>query len=283
MINRRKLIGAATLLGVSASTIVRSPIGHTKARGHLDFSTPKDNLFGLMKLMGNIAGSRTYYYQPGRVFVHRDGSLPHHIMNYTGATVREIRKIDEVRYLSRYSGWQLFRDPVTNAVIDEWTNPLTAETHAVKHFVFPKSRQSFSATGLKRPDNYKGDFSWFDRPFILPWQTLGDDVWAPYEQFSRYTNREGHARYENAIHTYKGSLADLENGNLTSAPSSIASQSQSPYYHWMGYGDELGHLISTSLGKKSDNMSLFPTEFLGEMNARYPDAFDVSFDWGGLE
>lgn len=278
--DRRKFIKNAAMVGGASSLIGCAAQTHAIPPSRLlDFSKPEDNIYGLLKLMGDLSGKRTYYYQPGRVFVHEDGKLPQHIMNYTGATMREIRKIDEDTYVSQYSGWQLFRDAKTNAIIDKWGNPATGELKNVKHFEFKKSKQSFSVDGFKRPKGFTGDFVWFEKPFVMPWQVIEDQVWAPFEQFSRYTNREGHRRYENAIHTYSGRLSDLQNTKLTSAPSTIASQSQSPFYHWMGYGDKSGHLISTSLGTKSYERDIIPKAFQNAIETRYPGAFQTVFEW----
>lgn len=278
MLNRRNFVGTAAVASVSLVACGSKPRSALQQL-QLDFSKPEDNLYGLMKMMGDISGSRTYYFQPGRVFAHQDGVLPKLLLNYEGATIREIKKISETEYVTQYSGWQLFSDPVSNTVIDSWTNPITGQAHTVKHFSFPKRKQVFTVDGFKRPEGYTGDYNRFDKPFILPWQILEDRIWAPYEQFSRYTNKEGHERYENAIHTYEGKIADLLNPNLTSAPSTIASQSQSPYYPWMGFEEQAGHMISTSLGKKSTKLSLYPEVFQNEVNARYPGAFETVFDW----
>lgn len=244
-----------------------------------DFTKPEDNLYALMKLMGDISGKRTYFYQPGRVFLHRGGKLPLHLLNYGGATVREIRRIDETSFVSRFSGWQLFRDPETNEIIDQWENPETGERQSVKHFAFPNRKQLFSSAGLKAPDGFNGEFLWFDKPLLLPWRILGDEIWAPYDQFSRYTNRDGEERYENAVHTYKGRFSDLQNNALTSAPSSIASQSQSPLYPWLGFGGIEGHLITSSLGTKSSSIDLYPADFVEDMAQRHPGALDAAFRW----
>lgn len=276
--NRRKFLGTSAGASMALSACGKTS-NLTTQDLQLDFSKPEDNLYGLMKLMGDISGARTYYFQPGRVFAHQDGKLPTLLLNYAGATIREIQKISDSEYVTQYSGWQLFYNPATNAVADRWTNPLTATQHTVKHFAFPNRKQTFTANGFKRPEGYTGEFNRFDKPFILPWQRLEDRVWAPYEQFSRYTNKEGHERYENAIHTYEGKIAELVNPKLTSAPSTIASQSQSPYYPWMGFENSAGHMISTSLGKKSTKLSLYPDDFLKDLKALYPDALNAVFDW----
>jgi len=278
MMNRRAFLYTSAGTSISLMACEKTPRS-TFEPLDLDFSKPEDNLYGLMKLMGDVSGSRTYYFQPGRVFAHQDGKLPRLLLNYAGATIREIKKISDREYVTQYSGWQLFYDPATNTVADSWTNPLTGKEHNVKHFAFPNRKQTFTVNGFKRPEGYTGEFNRFDKPFILPWQILEDRVWAPYEQFSRYTNKEGHERYENAIHTYEGKIADLLNPNLTSAPSTIASQSQSPYYPWMGYKGYEGHMISTSLGKKSTNISLYPDKFRNDLNELYPEALETVFDW----
>lgn len=280
MLSRRIFMGASLSAAMTTTLTACGRTGtSTPPPLDLDFSDPKDNLYGLMKLMGDISGARTYYFQPGRVFAHQDGKLPKLLLNYAGATIRETRKINDTEYVTQYSGWQLFYDPATEKVADQWQNPLTGQTHTVKHFAFPNRKQVFTENGFQRPDGFTGEFNRFDTPFILPWEILEDRVWAPYEQFSRFTNREGHKRYENAIHTYEGQIADLRNPALTSAPSTIASQSQSPYYPWMGFDGFDGHLISTSLGKKSHSFDLYPAGFQADLKARYPEAFDTKFDW----
>jgi hypothetical protein len=174
----------------------------------------------------------------------------------------------------------LMRDPSTDEVIDEWVNPLTGAKLKVEHFVTSIGKQRFTVNGLERPPGFKGDFQWFDKPFILPWRQIGDDVWAPYEQFSVYQDRAGNARYEKAIHTYHGKLSALMDSS-TSAPSSIASQSQSPYFPWMKMEAAGGHMILHSAGRKLTGAKEIPARFLGEIEQRYPGAVDKKFDWEG--
>jgi len=275
------VIPIAAIVACTSDDIAESAINlETKKEPEykLDFSKPKDNIYGLMKLMGDISGKRTYYFQIGRIFSHEDGRLPIHLLNYTGLTIREIRPNGDDDYISRYGGWMLMRDPVTNEVIDEWVNPWDNDVKEVEHFVTEIGKQVFSTNGLKKPEKFDGDFTWFDREFLLQWSQIGDNVWAPYQQFSLYTDRKGNKRYENAIHTYKGSISELQDPSLTSVISTIASQSQSPYFSWMG-ADNPGHMILTSLGTKLKNIEDVPEYMLDDVTQRYPEVLNINFSW----
>ncbi len=248
-------------------------------RKALDFTDPAENLYGLLKLMADVSGRTTYWMQPGRIYAFRPGEMARPLFDYVGCTVREVRRVADSEYRTRYRGWMLLQQPDSDAVIDEWRNPFTAETLPVEHFRTWVGRQTFTANGLARPANYRGDFNWFDRNFVLPWRILGDDAWCPYEQFSTYTDPKGNSRYEKAIHTYQGSLARLEDRGASTAPATIASQSQSPWFPWMKMDGVEGHMIFRSLGRKYLSPAQFPRAIIAESQRRFPGAFEQPLDW----
>lgn len=285
MPNRRQIVQALTVgaaLGACSSEVGRPESSPTN-RAPLDFSVPEDNLYGYLKLFGDISGKRTYFYQPGRIFGHRDGQLPVHILNYSGITLNEVRRIHAGRYITRYIGWMLMRDPKTNEIIDTWTNPWSGEQREIRHFTTTGGKRTHHTNGMEYPPGMKGKSSWFDKPFIMPWQILEDDVWAPNELFAVYTDSEGNERYESAIHTYHGRLSDIENRSITNAPSTIASQSESPYFPWMGGTDLAGHMILTSLGRKLTKLDQIPNSVLEGVEKRYPGQLDTVFPWEDSE
>jgi hypothetical protein len=243
----------------------------------LDLAKPENTVYALLKLMGDVGGSRTWLLQHGRIHGVEQGGRTRHLLNYTGLTTREIRRIAASRFVSRYAGWMLFRDPLTDAPIDSWVNPFTDERVTVEHFVTKIGRQVFSASGLERPSGFEGTFTWFDRPFRLPWQIIGDDIWAPYEQFTTYRDATGHDRYELAIHTYLGKLSQLTDAS-SSAPASVASQSQSPFFWWMKQPDNGTHLILHSVGRKLASRSEIPPSVAEELERRFPGIMTVRFD-----
>jgi hypothetical protein len=268
----------AALALPAAPPLLASPQGRRDGARTLDFAKPADNLYGLLKLMGDLSGKRTYVLQYGRIHGFAEGKLARHLLNYSGLTTREVRSDGAGGYVTRYGGWMLMRDPVTDAVIDEWLHPLTGAVVPVEHFVTTIGKQNFTADGLKRPPGFKGDFLWFDKPFVLPWRTIGDDIWAPYEQFSVYQDSAGNARYEKAIHTYHGKLSQLAD-RTASAPASIASQSQSPYFPWMKMAAAGGHMILHSAGRKLAGAHEIPDRVRRDVERRYPGAIDRAFDW----
>jgi Protein of unknown function (DUF1838) len=265
--------------GFSMGAALLAAPAFAQTQRKLDFSKPEDNLYGLLKLLGDVSGKTTYWMQPGRIYAFRPGELAKPLFDYIGCTVREIRRINDAEYRTRYRGWMLMQTTDSDTVIDEWRNPYTSQTVKVEHFRTWVGRQAFTANGLARPANYKGDFTWFDKKFVLPWRILGDDVWCPYEQFSVYTDPQGNARYEKAIHTYQGSLAQLEDRERSSAAATIASQSQSPWFPWMKMDHVPGHMILRSLGRKYESPDSLPAAIIAESNRRYPGAFTEALTW----
>ncbi len=278
-LTRRNVIAGAAAIPVAASVLAPASLLAHPANAPLDFMDPADNLYGLLKLMGDLSGARTFYYQPGRIYSSRVGELIRPILDYTGLTVREIRRQDNGDYVSRYRGWMLMQDLATGAVLDEWVNPISGRKQKVEHFVSEIGHQRFTPQGFERPKGFKGEFTWFDRPFVLPWEIMGDDVWAPYEQFSLYTDSNGNQRYEGAIHTYHGSLAALTDRSSSTAPSIMASQSESPWFPWMDLAGTEGHMILRSLGRKFNAASKIPKGLLSEFENRYPDGLTRPLPW----
>lgn len=272
MSNRREFLALAGL----ASAGLVSP---ARASLTLDFANPADNLYGLIKLMADLSGQRRFWVQPGRIYAFQEGKLAEPILNYTGCTVRSVRRISDIEYQSRYRGWMLMQDPLTDEVIDEWSNPITGELNEVAHFATWVGKRTFTDQGVKYSGTGSAQFTWFDRPFVLPWQVLDDDVWCPFEQFSIYTDPAGNKRYEKAIHTYHGKLSDLENPELTMARSTIASQSQSLWFPWMKMERVSGHMILRSLGKKYESADGLMPWLVEELDKRYPGGLTDPFEW----
>lgn len=279
MINRRYFTQALALGTAALSSSIANADAKEGQRRGLDFTKPEDNLYGYLKLFGDISGTRTFFYQPGRIFGHRDGELPVHLLNYSGVTLNEVRRLNEGRYVTRFIGWMLMRDPQSNEIIDQWTNPWTEEKKDIRHFSTEGGMRTHHLNGMEYPPGGEAKYSWFQKPFVMPWQILGDEVWAPNELFAVYTDSRGNKRYETAIHTYHGSLTDIENTALTNAPSTIASQSESPYFPWMGGASLEGHMVLTSLGRKLTRIDQIPNDILEAVEKRHPGGLDTVFPW----
>ena len=149
----------------------------------------------------------------------------------------------------------------------------------VTHFTsMIAGKRTHHLNGMEYPPGGDGKYSWHNKPFVMPWQILGDDVWAPNELFAVYTDRHGNKRYETAIHTYHGKLSDIENRAITNAPSTIASQSP-----WMGGLDLEGHMVLTSLGRKHTSLDQIPRSVTEGVEKRYPGQLDTVFPWEDSE
>lgn len=283
MTDRRNILKmgiAATTLGLSGFQVAcQSQTANQRRK--LDFTKPEDNLYGFIRLFGDISGQRTFNYQPGRIYAHRDGELPRHMLNYAGVTLVEVRpSATEDAYEVRLTGSMLMKDPITDEIIDTWEDPWTGEQREVEHFSTQTvGKRTYGLMGQERSSNFDAQSSKYDKPFILPWQVIGGLAWAPVDTFWIYTDAKGNPRYENAIHTYHGRIADIENTALTNVPATIASQSQSPFFPWMGGLSQKGHMILTSFGRKMEKIDLIPEVILEGIEKRFPGRLDSDFGW----
>lgn len=197
LLSRRAALKTSVGLGLAAAAL--GGAGGARAAGGLDYASPADNLYAFGKLWAGydtpVIGAfhgLMYLRIPGRRMVP--------VFGYTG-TGALLARIDENRDLwikSRETGY--FTDLRTGDILESWANPFTGKTVPVYHFyndvlvgkVGKEIPRFFLGTEGDSPTLMNEGTAFPDAegryPFVLPWQTYGDDMMLSWDYTHDYTN-----------------------------------------------------------------------------------------------
>lgn len=247
--------GALAAAGSLASTpaVAAAPISD----GGIDYNDPKDNLYAFAKIW-------SFFEQPtigcfhGLMYmrVGTDRMIP--VFGYEGTGVLQARWEPDgtLTRVSRETGY--FTDLRTGDILETWDNPITGETVPVYHFYNPllvrrmdQEMSSFNFGAVTDSPTLMNEGTVFPDdtgkiPFILPFQSFGDDLMLNWDYTHEYTNPvtpEGWpqsstgARISPSEHfTFRLSKAELEDRSLPSARFVAGFSRISQAWPWMKMG-----------------------------------------------
>ncbi|MAF83861.1 MAG: DUF1838 family protein [Gammaproteobacteria bacterium] len=198
--SRRSALKSSLALGLAGLPLGMSAAASgAQTRGGLDYADPADNLYAFGKIWAG-------YDEPviggfhGLMYARFGDRRMVPVFGYTGTGVL-LAKIDDDGNLwvkSRETGF--FTDLETGDILETWYNPFTEKTVEVYHFYndilvgkigkqIPKfffGAEGDSPTlmneGTVFPDA-NGDY-----PFVLPFQSYGDDMMLSWDYTHEYTN-----------------------------------------------------------------------------------------------
>lgn len=162
-------------------------------------------------------------------------------------------------------------DLATGALLEQWRNPYTGETLPVPNRVFGPEVQTLQSVGGRVESAMPGTRI-ERRHGFGPATIVGDDVWLPIDTASVVTRTDGRSPpfRVSDLETYHGSLADLENPRLRSAPSSAVLHILSSWQGWLKMGDRPGSQVTRLNARKALSMQALPGSLRGLMQAHYP-------------
>lgn len=192
-------LGLGGLPALAAGPAAGQAAGHGAGKGGLDYRDPADNLYAFGKLWAG-------YDQPviggfhGLMYLRIPGRRMVPLFGYTG-TGALLARIDENKDLwikSRETGY--FTDLRTGDILETWANPFTGRTVPVYHFYndllvgkvgkeIPKfflGAEGDSPTLMNEGTAFPDASGRY--PFILPFETYGDDMMLSWDYTHDYTN-----------------------------------------------------------------------------------------------
>jgi hypothetical protein len=194
-------LGLAGVLGLPAGPQAARAEGHSAGRrkGGLDYADPADNLYAFGKLWASYDAPIVAAFH-GLMYLRIPGRRMVPVFGYTG-TGALLARIDEQGDLwlkSRETGY--FTDLKTGDILETWYNPLTEKTVPVYHFYndvligkVGKEIPKFFFGGAGDSPTLMNEGTAFPDadgryPFILPFQTYGDDMMLSWDYTHEYTN-----------------------------------------------------------------------------------------------
>jgi hypothetical protein len=284
--------------GTAAAADAKRP--NSKA---LDFTDPKDNVYAFTKLWFGI-GEPVFgaYHGVQYALIGTNRLVP--VFGYAGGGHMQGKILENGNARIRAKEVGVFTDLVTGEVLEEWKNPWTGEV--VKPFNFFNDRvrgeigtempkfqfgtEEDEATVMNEADTIKSEDG--SIPFILPWQSFGDQYTLAWDYAHEYTNpvtpekwpkASTGARINPSEHFVFYTPKDImDDRSEPSAPFHSGFFRQGPWWPWMMMGGSgvdgalIGRMHSYKItGTTAD----YPTKLLNYIEKHYPDYFVPADDW----
>ena len=174
LLRRLGLAGAAGLAGTAALGMERLPRPRRRnAKQTLDFSDPKDNLTGIVKMAGSLEAEDVPHYYYGTIYGLNDGKPPQPLIDLEGSEISYFHRNDDGSYRGFSNTISIFRDVETRQVLKTWFNPYTAKEVDVTANYLPVTGlyYHYSVKGIR----VSGTQDLIpDEPLLLKWTELGD-------------------------------------------------------------------------------------------------------------
>jgi len=230
------------LITGSAATAMAASTSRAQAARTLNLSTPKDCLYAVVKLRGDLSGKMALQWYTGVLSLLIPGKMPTPVCRYQGI-IRSIwtpQPDGSFKYRTFDIGF--FGDLQTGAPVQTLTNPLTGETVEPTQVRDGPIESVYSLNGVfangATPDTSK--------TLSLPWIISGNDVWYNASFGFEYPNPLPPAQYpelsstdtvvQRSQFTYKGRLSELQDEALTSAPMETIMVVTSTIHPWLKMG-----------------------------------------------
>ena len=281
---RRTMIAAGSALlstAVVGSVVAAEAPGSPLRRGAvrvrtLDFSSPADNLYALVKTLGDLRGVQTYTISYGQIFGAVGNELALPLFAFKAARVQSFQPRGAEAWETRFRGMIYFCDLETGGVIDSWKNPYTGRTVPVIHWAtLGESGYTYTTRGLVARSTFRGEFGADkrDKPLVLPWVVNGEDVWLTLDERVKYVRAsDGALRSDNAINRYQTSLGELQDANFSSARCFTSWHTDQNWMPWMDMDSYPGRLMWGGAGRKYAGLEQMPADFVAEVERRVPGA-----------
>ena len=233
-------------------------------------TSPDDILHALIKLRGTLDDRLVMWWMKGmRYGVVNDSITPLYGMKTGGFQLYQ--QLADGRHSMTMLELIFFTDLETDKPLAQFANPYSGKLVDIPEQRLGPYTVYHTTQGVEIPPNPA--FGTFElRTQLGPVVVEGDDVWIRDDSFVDVDSDQpmmGEHTYNEFV-TYHGSLKDIENPELTSAPASVAFQSVTSWREWMGAEGIGGHTTARAAGRKCFSLDEFPDDYLQILNDRYP-------------
>ncbi len=193
LVSRR--VALQSLAGLSAGAAM---LGKVSAASAFDFDDPYDNLYAFGKIWGGYDEPQIGAFH-GLMYARIGHKRLIPLFGYTGTGVMQSKIDDEGNLLIRGKETGYFTDLATGDILETWDNPFTGETVEVFNFYNPSMGGKLTAemprfamgaatdeTTLMNEGTERSNDGIV--PFVLPFQTFGDDLLLAWDYAHEYTN-----------------------------------------------------------------------------------------------
>jgi hypothetical protein len=269
----------------------------------LDFDNPYDNLYAFGKIWGGydepqIGGFHGLMY--GRIGDAR--LVP--LFGYTGTGVMQSKIDDDGNMWIRGKETGYFTDLASGDILETWDNPWTGETVEVVNFYNPNMGGKLTAEMPRfAMGSAKDDATLMNEgthqeqsgvvPFVLPFDTFGDDLLLAWDYAHEYTNPVTKEKWPKACtgerispsehFTFSMSLDQMMDRSESSVRYMAGFSRLSQWWPWMRMGEH-EHKDEVLFGRMWSHKGLpdfgdVPPKVLAYIEKHAPDYLNVPDHW----
>ncbi|WP_029013865.1 DUF1838 family protein [Niveispirillum irakense] len=253
-LTRRSLFGGMAGMGAMAAAPALTPAKAAKGDIRpLDVMDPRENLYAFGKMWGTLGPKSVLSGYQGVQYAIVGDKRAVPLFGYCGfGNNRNIVQSDgSLKVLGKECGY--FTDLATGEILDYWDNPWTGERVEVFPFLNDRWRGTltleqkvFKIGDSETINNDNGTKGQKGKPFLLPWQPIGDQYLLSWDYAHEYTNpvtpegwpkastgRRVNPSEHFTIFTPRGEIDDR---SLPSARFTAGFMRQAPWWPWMLMG-----------------------------------------------
>jgi len=261
-IDRRAFIGGA---GAGFLFPIKSRTAHA-----LDLSNPQDSLNVYAKLVGSTAAESVHYCYSGTIYGVIPGELSRPVLDFAGLVKSVWWPNDDGTFSQRVYDVGYYADMDSGEPVEEFLNPYTNKLNQPVHFrVGPNE---FTRKAERRDLKVSGNDIWLQETLALEMPNWLD----PEEWPLASTGETVRFRY---IETYRGRISDIENPEISSAPSLFSWSALTDWYPFMLMGQRPGHLHWLGLGRKISSFAEMSIQTLNYFEANLPEYLETDEPW----
>ncbi|MBX2846782.1 MAG: DUF1838 domain-containing protein [Acidiferrobacterales bacterium] len=303
-VNRRDAL--KTLASLSAMAVTPSSFGQDLEQSNsspLNFLDPSDNLYAFGKIWAGFDEPQHGAYHG--IMYGRAGNNRHQpLFGYTGSGVMQAKFDDDGNLRIRGQETGFFTDLASGNILEEWLNPYTGEL--VKPFNFLNSvgvklttemPRLFIGAASDEEATLMNDGTHVELdgkiPFILPFETYGDDLLLAWDYAHGYSNPVTKDKWPKAHtgpkispsehFTFRVSKTEMEDKSIPSSRFIAGFSRVADWWPWMKMG---GHVYQdgTLFGRMFSHKGLpgfqdYPTKLLAYLEKNYPEYLQVPDEW----
>ncbi len=272
--DRRMALG---LLAAATATPALLKSGRARGALDLDLDNPDDVLL-ILKKLGHTTDDKPIFWW---IKALRQGLVDTQFTPFWvqhGGAIVSVRELEE-GYEAAFLMLSINLDPVTGEPVKNFINPYTNEEVEVKPFGGTEPlRVTYKASGGETEMGSMGGtmpgYKLESRIPVGPAWIEGDDVWVRTDNVFRMEPEDrdkGRLIQVNDWSTYHGSLADVANPDIESAPATWAFNDINTWPSWIGEGTPPGNYVTRGYGRKVFSIDDMPQIWKDMMAEQHPD------------
>jgi hypothetical protein len=267
-IARRRVMGG--MLAAGAASLAAPSLSAAPAAKSFDPENPYDQSLAFRKLAFTLDDKMGFWWIRGTRYGLRDAKLTPFWEMHIGKffTVRDLPGGDyEVTTVSA----AFYADLKTGAFIKEFDNPFTGKTIKLGYFPPKPSKTIFGVDGM-HPATSGPLASLASVGALGPTWVQGDRVVLRADHvLSGPMNGYAQPVEVNDLTTYFGSLRDIVNPKIASAPAAQVFSDINTWPGWLEMGDQPGNYYSRAYGEKVFSYNAMPKLWRDLMAQEYPE------------